>query len=119
MNERNFVALTILQQLGGKQFLILTGTKATLDGSCLRLKLVKNKSGANRMDISLNSNDTYDISAYHYLPYKCSFNKKTCEFTERAEKTTLIEQIEDIYCDMLKDIFEQLTGLYITLFPRK
>ena len=119
MEETNLVALTILQQLGGREFLLLTGCTVIPDGNTLRIHLTDNQSGANRMDISPNDTDTYDMTLYHYQPHRCRINKTTGKITEYAEKILVIEQMEGLYCDMLKDNFEYITGLYVSLFPRQ
>jgi len=46
------IAATILQQLGGRRFLYITGCKDPVNmGNGLRLKLARNRTLANRLDI--------------------------------------------------------------------
>ena len=48
------VADTILQQLGGHKFVVMTGSSHFVsDKNTLRMKLAKNKSKANKLDITL------------------------------------------------------------------
>ena len=54
------VADTILQQLGGHKFVVMTGSSHFVsDKNTLRMKLAKNKSKANKLDITLDAYDTY------------------------------------------------------------
>lgn len=119
MNKNNDIAFTTLQQLGGNKFLVMTGSKAVLDGNVLGLNLVKNMSKANRLFVTLEGNDTYTMRfSFSRLP-RCVIDKNKGEFRVIPEKNEDIEVLEGIYCDQLQDIFEQVTGLYTTLFPRK
>lgn len=119
MNKDNEIAFTTLQQLGGNKFLVMTGSKAVLDGNALHLRLVKNMSKANRLDVTLDGNDTYTMRFYFFRLQRCALDKKKGEFRIIPEKNEDIEVLEGVYCDQLQDIFEQITGLYTTLFPRK
>lgn len=57
------VAETILQQLGGHRFTVMTGSKNYIaDGNSLRMTLAKNHSKANRLTITLDEvTDTYIV----------------------------------------------------------
>jgi hypothetical protein len=94
------VAQTILQQLGGNRFAALTGANSFVAGEYdLTMRLPRGKG----MRIKLNAMDTYDIDY----------------FAIRGTEVKDLGHREGIYCDMLQDTFEELTGLYVTLFPRK
>ena len=85
------IAKTILQQIGGRRFAAMTGSKDFIDmGNGLRMSLARNKTSANRLDI-----------------YRRTFSKKTFEC-----KTKDIATHEGIYCDMLEEMFTMVTGLY-------
>ena len=46
------IAKTILQQIGGRRFVAMTGSKDFIDmGNGLRMSLARNKTSANRLDI--------------------------------------------------------------------
>ena len=46
------IAKTILQQIGGRRFVAMTGSKDFTDmGNGLRMSLARNKTSANRLDI--------------------------------------------------------------------
>ena len=53
-NQRrmNMIAKTILEQIGGRRFAAMTGSKDFIDmGNGLRMSLARNKTSANRLDI--------------------------------------------------------------------
>ena len=95
------VAETILSQLGGNRFRVMTGAKnfAATDNS-LRMRIGRNKTNANYMEVSLNMLDLYDIT----------FAKVTKMGEMKSVKT-----YENVYNDMLVKIFESHTGMYTTL----
>ena len=100
----NQVAKIILQQIGGSRFLTMTGSRDLINlGNGLRMSLSRNKTSANRLEI------IYDEGAdlYNLRFYRQSFSKKTFEV-----KTKDIKKIDGVYCDMLEDIFTDVTGLY-------
>lgn len=101
------VAEEIFNQLGGNRFAVMTGAKQfiALTKPGLRMKLPKNNSGANYLDITLQSNDLYEMRFYCL-----KLNSKTFEtmFAEKAGFT-------DVYVESLQDVFTQITGLYTHL----
>ena len=100
----NQVAKIILQQIGGRRFVSMTGSHDFINlGNGLRMSLGRNKTSANRLEI------IYDEGAdlYNLRFYRQSFSKKTFEV-----KTKDIKTYEGVYCDMLEDIFTDVTGLY-------
>ena len=94
------VAQTILTQLGGNRFIAMTGSKQFMAGeNFLRMRLSRNKSGANMLKISLNSLDTYDL-----------------EFIKVAKNDfKTVKTVRGVYNDMLQEIFTSETGLYTKL----
>ncbi len=100
----NQVAKIILQQIGGRRFVTMTGSHDFINlGNGLRMSLSRNKTSANRLEI------IYDEGAdlYNLRFYRHSFSRKTFEV-----KTKDIKTYEGVYCDMLEDIFTDVTGLY-------
>ncbi len=99
------IATTILQQLGGHKFVVMTGAKDCLAlDSGLRFRLPGGagycKQGINRVEIELAPNDTYNVS----------FSR--VRKTERLDlQIKTIAEHFDIYCDQLQDIFTAETGL--------
>jgi hypothetical protein len=101
------IADEILRQLGGRRFMVMTGSKAIAetDGKTLTLHLTKNKTGANRLRITLRSDDTYDMT---YSSER--FVRATGEL-----KTKVKKEHNGVYVDQLVELFEKDTGLYTKL----
>lgn len=94
------VANTILDQLGGNKFAFMTGAKNfTTDGKALAFQIMRNASGGNRVKITLNENDLYDVEFGSIRKFEYKVKKS---FT-------------DIYSEDLVRIFEQTTKLYTTI----
>lgn len=94
----NTVATTILEQLGGRRFQVMTGAKNFIGiGKGLAFRLPSNfaTDGANHVTVSLESNDTYTMT----------FSKV------RGASQKIIATKEDVYCDQLQAIFTKVTGL--------
>tara|TARA_R110000851_G_scaffold326744_1_gene495696 strand:+ start:401 stop:718 length:318 start_codon:yes stop_codon:yes gene_type:complete len=99
-------AETIMQQLGGNKFRVMTGAKeiyAIENG--VQFKIGRNESGANRVVITLNGMDTYDMKFQ-----KVSMSRKTYQTTVKDKAESLGN-----YNDMLAGEFEKITGLYTSL----
>lgn len=101
------IAKTILQQIGGRRFSAMTGSKNFIDlGNSLLMNLSRNKTQANRLEIILDEGtDTYIMRFY-----KHSVSKQTFEITTKE-----IRKIDMVYCDMLEETFTLVTGLYTRL----
>ena len=92
------IANTILQQLGGPMFVALTGAHdMTTDGRSLSIRF-KGSKVANHLAITLEPSDTYTV---------------TFSRIGRGGVTVTSED-HDVYADMLRDIFEYHTGLYVS-----
>ena len=92
------VAATILDQLGARKFLVMTGARdlvATAQG--LQFKLPANfaKDGVNMIRVELNAMDTYDVIAGRWA---------RLDFKEKARESL-------IYGEDLQRAFTRLTGL--------
>lgn len=96
----NVIAQTILEQLGGRRFVAMTGTKDFVSGeNYLKFKLprgVKNK--ATHVMITLQPNDTYFVE---FLKW----NGKGLVFKA-------VSQHNEIYCNTLQELFTTETGFY-------
>lgn len=96
------VAAVILEQLGGRRFLRMTGAKNLLaHPSALTFRLPSNfaRNGINHVRIQLNAMDLYDITL------------------SRVRGTEVIheEELRDVYCDQLREVFRSTTGLETSL----
>lgn len=97
------IAKTILSQLGGNKFIAMTGAKNLLDhGNALSVRVpstITTGTGINYIKITLEANDTY-----------------TMEFGRvHGSKYRVIETRDDIYADMLRDTFTDVTGALCSL----
>ena len=102
--EDKAIAEETINQLGGREFKLLTGSKDFIfdKGGKLRFRIPMSK-GINFVEIALDTSDTY-----------------TVEFiSATVERRKVISTHKDIYNDMLRDLFEKETGLYTSLRPRR
>ena len=98
------IAKTILQQIGGRRFTVMTGSRDFIDmGNGLRMSLTRNKTSANRLDIIYDAR--VDLYNMRFSPRTLS--TKTCECNAQD-----IAVQEGIYFDMLDEMFTMVTGLY-------
>lgn len=92
------IAQTILNQLGGNKFLVMTGAKTLVShehGLSFRLPANFAKNKINCVKITLDSNDLYTVE-FIYI---------------RGINMTAVAVHDDIYADMLQELFTSVTGL--------
>lgn len=92
------IAQTILEQLGGRKFLVMTRAKNLMDcGNGLSFKLPSRfaTGGINYVKIELDPSDTYTVT----------FGKIW------GTNYKVVKTNDGIYCDMLQDLFTRVTGL--------
>lgn len=99
MNTSAQIATTILNQLGGRQFVVMTGAKNMTHGNnslYLRFPGVK---AANHLTVELNGSDLYNVT-----------------FTKiHGSSVKVVKQYSDIYAEDLRGLFERFTGLRTSL----
>lgn len=96
------VANEILRQLGGREFLSMTGTHSLVGSErALSMRLKRNCSPATGLTVTLNDNDLYDLRF----------------FRVRKFEVVDVELIENVHVDDLRPIFKQTTGFELTM-PR-
>ena len=96
------VAETILEQLGGNQFRMMTGAKNLAgDENSLSMRIGRNSSNSNYLKITLNSMDLYDM--------------EFCKLTKMGEKKSVTEY-NNVFNDLMKGTFTAHTGMYTSLF---
>ncbi len=118
-SQNNSIALNALELMGGAKFLIITGSKAILMEDRLRLQLKKNRVKANMLDIiGQESAGRYEMRFFFYrMPdVKFDIKKGVCKNIEEKNVTKM--QLPDVRAEQLRDFFEEVTGLYVTLRPR-
>lgn len=105
MIDAKAVAATIMNQLGGNRVNVMIGLKSAsystdkVSGNVTLTLQWKAKSPYKICKITLNGKDLYDVEFGKIRKY---------EYIVGARH-------EDVYADMLKEIFEKETGLYLSL----
>lgn len=94
------VAQTILEQLGGKRFRAMTGATSFVGSDdTLSFKLPSTpgyvRQGINGVRITLTPLDTYTVQFLRF----------------RLGDMTTVATVDDVYCDMLQEVFTRVTGL--------
>lgn len=90
---------TIINQLGGKMFALMTGATFMSNGENQLIVKFKGSKVANIMYITLDADDTYSVSFAKYR----GMNIKT------------IKEVSGVYADMLRKLFTDTTALYTSL----
>ena len=104
------IAETILKQLGGRRFLMMTGAKDLMSINCgLKMSLPRNASKANRLEITLTGMDDYIMRFYRFTP--AGYSTRGGKFTTHPEKVTEVKKFENIYFDQLQELFTEVTGM--------
>ncbi len=112
--EQQQIAETIVEQLGGKRFQVMTGVHnfTFLEANNgrsggVRFKVPKGSGvKCNTVTIELNWKDLYDL---RFETITTRTNKVT---KETKTTTTLIGREEDVFCEQLEEMFTHHTGLY-------
>jgi hypothetical protein len=93
------IAKTILEQLGGNRFMVMTGARQlTAFNNGLAFKIGRNSSQANYVKIELTGMDLYDMT-----------------FSRVGKEIVVLHRDEGLYNDMLQDRFTKFTGMYTSL----
>jgi hypothetical protein len=105
IQRNNEIINTMVSQLGGNRFMVMTGSKpqykeTKTNNPLIAFKLVRNQSKANYLKVSY-------ISAMDL--YKMEFVKAT------TSKLETVKVYENIYGDQLHELFTETTGLYTSL----
>ena len=99
--QRKEIAQTIINQLGGRRFMLMTGVKQFIMEECgVSFKIGRNGSKSNHVVVE------YD---YGRDLYNLVFGKIYNGTYKELERT------DGIYFDMLEELFENYTGLYLRL----
>lgn len=116
MTRAQEIASTIQEQLGGRRFIAMTGAKDFLaTGSGLRFRIPKNHSKANRVEITLNGKDLYDMRFSRYVAGGLVIDHKRQTVHERKAVDETVREYHDVYCDMLQELFTDTTWMYTHL----
>jgi len=93
---------TIIKQLGGQKFIMMTGAKQFVSDSekqRIFFKIGRNSGGVNMVEIKLNGLDLYDM--------------KFLWVSVKGIKT--IKEYGSVYYDQLQSLFTSVTGMYTSL----
>lgn len=105
------VTSTILDQLGGNKFMVMTGASHPVKlENGIEFNLPRAKNGANRFKIVLTRGDLYDITFSKSLPLRMDL--KSGELKGGLKE---IEVIRSVFVSDLRSIFENRTGLLTSL----
>jgi hypothetical protein len=102
LEERKNIAQTIVNQLGGRRFMMMTGVKKFGMNSKggIEFKIGRNATSCNHVSIDYNfGKDLYEVT----------FGRI------RAGKYTVMKKLEEVYFDELQERFTEFTGLYTRL----
>ena len=102
------IAETILEQLGGNKFVVMTGAKQFIYGYVpgqITFKLPRANNGINYVKITLNGLDLYDV-----VYERVTLSRKTWDV-----KRIVKHESNGLYFDMLRGDFERVTGLRTSL----
>jgi len=90
------VAQTILQQLGGAKFVVMTGATSFAGGTdALSMRIGRNAAGITAVKITLTPLDLYTITYYRM----------------RGSKVEIVREDENVYAEDLQGFFTRATGL--------
>ncbi len=110
--EHMRIAETIVSQLGGNRFVAMTGAKhfmglpadaslQSMGGVHFKLPRGLAVNGINCVRITLNASDTYTVEAL--------------KISAKSYSVTEVAKAEMVYCDMLEEVFTDMTGLVTRL----
>jgi len=98
--KNKVIAETILAQLGGRRFAMMTGASSFSYGeNCLTFRLKSNPKNVKGVRITLEPSDTYKMEFLGMRKYE----------------VILKSEADFVYADMLQDVFTEHTGLYTHL----
>jgi hypothetical protein len=95
------VAKTILEQLGGRRFMVMTGARhlTGTENSLMFSLPYRNGETPNKVVIELTPMDVYTVTFSNV----------------RAGKVRVLDTLTDVYADMLRDVIRSHTGLALSL----
>jgi hypothetical protein len=101
MTNTGAVAKTILQQLGGGAFVVMTGAHSfVFDASVVQLKFkAPATNGANCLRIELEPTDTYRVEFWKV----------------RGANAAKVTTVDGVFAEDLRGLFERETGLRVSL----
>ena len=96
------IAQTILEQLGGRRFTVMTGARSLCSDAralSFRLSAAMTRHRATGMRIELNERDLYDISLFKVVKFEVE----------------TVDRRNDVHAEDLRSVFTDMTGLDTSL----
>ena len=127
------IAKTIMQQLGGRRFMAMTGTRevVAIDRG-VRFRIGRNATRTNMVRVTLRGDDTYKMEFLYVRnapnPYTAlvkylgrgmnpiEADRKIKQQIAAAAQPTVLHQYDGVYCDQLEELFRDYTKLNTRLF---
>ncbi len=112
---------TIIEQIGGNKFLVMTGSKFQYYGYdelgyiYLMIKLTRNPSKAQYLKIQLNGSDLYDLT-FNRIKKTQNPEYKAMGIKIYDEEIVVVKEYKDVYAENLQDVFTWVTGLLTRLY---
>ncbi len=128
MTYNQQIANTIMQQLGGNRFVVMTGARqlVAIDRG-VRFRIGRNATRTNMVRITLRGDDTYDMQFLYVTedpnPYKLlvkyvgrgmdpiAADMKVKQQISRARNPLVLKEHKGVYCDQLEELFRDFTKL--------
>ena len=104
--SNQIVAKTILAQLGGNHFIVMTGAEHFISQHNSLTFSIKGCPKINKVVIELMPSDTYTLTFYKMTSIKAFINGK---------EPKVVKICDMVYCDNLQQVFTSETGLYTSL----
>ena len=96
------VAQTIIAQMGGTRRLsLMVGASLFAGDDTSAMFSFKGSRKMNKCRVTLDASDTYTVEFFKFSPSKLNI-------------APVVEEISGVYAEMLVDIFESRTGLYLS-----
>lgn len=118
------IATTILNQFGGKKALNMIGGKPAMgsnDGNAKSAVPMGNE-GDTIVDIKFEAEakeiDGVAPNVARIIYCNGSDTYNMVFFNATGTMARVLKEYDDVYCDMLQDLFEDTTGLFLTFHPR-
>lgn len=118
------IATTILSQFGGHQALNMIGGKPAMGygDSEARSAVPMGQDGDTIVDIKFEATameiDGVRPNVVRIIYCLGTDTYRMIFFRAVGTTATVLKEYDDVYCDMLQDIFEQTTELFLTFYPR-
>jgi len=109
----NQIADTIIQQIGSRAFFMLGAKRIIAHPDGIAFKIGRNSKSVNHVRITLDPSDTYDVE------FSWVTNRGAASIlrdpVSPIVRTKIRSEASGVYADMLHDLIESKTGMYVSL----